>query len=104
MTRAGSPPLGTSIVTEFGDCVSQQQDSYRLIICDIDKRTFVLDTGFRTDHMAQHTERHIALLRSARQYTVELTVYVFCARGGDRAQTMASLNTDLLGSNWKGAS
>lgn len=75
LTRAGSPPLGTSIVTEFGDCVSQQQDSYRLIIYDIDKRTFVLDTGVRTDHMAQHTERHIALLRSARQYTVELTVY-----------------------------
>jgi hypothetical protein len=49
--------------------------------------------------MAQHTERHIALLRSARQYMVELTVY----SGGDRAQTMASLNTDLLGSNWKGA-
>jgi hypothetical protein len=49
--------------------------------------------------MAQHTERHIALLRSARQYTVELTVY----SGGDRAQTMAGLNTDLLGSNWKGA-
>lgn len=99
LTRAGSPPLGTSIVTEFGDCVSQQQDSYRLIIYDIDKRTFVLDTGVRTDHMAQHTERHIALLRSARQYTVELTVY----SGGDRAQTMAGLNTDLLGSNWKGA-
>ena len=50
--------------------------------------------------MAQHTERHIALLRSARQYTVELTVY---SGGGDRAQTMAGLNTDLLGSNWKGA-
>ena len=48
--------------------------------------------------MAQHTERSIALLRSARQYTVELTVY----SGGDREQTMASLNTGLLGSDWNG--
>ena len=57
-----------------------------------------MDTGVRTDHMPQHTERSIALLRSARQYTVELTVY----SGGDREQTMASLNTGLLGSDWNG--